>query len=292
MTDDSRYQSSGYTEAELRKEIAQLRDELITVKKQCKRLQEQLQVEKGLKEQLDKMLAIEVANNLEANEGNKGIFGKLRVLTGLTTVHRLELDQDHAQHEDERMKQLHKIKELTIDNESLQKELDLLKRTSHKEDPQRHLQRTNEDHMIHPGTQPAANQRYLLTDDWERPMHHMTVPVQDSIYQQRGNTRPPPQPFLTRDQTPLRAPLGQEQHQFQFQYQQSPPPPYRNSSYADMGDSWRSPLLEATRPSCAMDDPGVPMEVPFDPNLTCPHCGRQFRKGCIQSFREHARSCQ
>ena len=138
--------------------------------------------------------------------------------------------------------------------------------------------------MIHPGTQPT-NQH---TNDREWPTCHMTAPVESSFYQQRGNPHPPPQPFLTREQPSTGAHLEQGQHQFQFQ-SGPPPPPRQSSSYEEVGGFRRALSSDASR---ARDGLGVPVEVPFDPNLTCPHCGRQFRKGCIQSFREHASSCR
>ena len=33
-------------------------------------------------------------------------------------------------------------------------------------------------------------------------------------------------------------------------------------------------------------------QIPFDPNLVCPKCGRQFRRGQIQKFRKHHDGCQ
>lgn len=32
-------------------------------------------------------------------------------------------------------------------------------------------------------------------------------------------------------------------------------------------------------------------DAPFDPNLECPTCGRRFKIGQIQMFRQHAASC-
>jgi hypothetical protein len=32
-------------------------------------------------------------------------------------------------------------------------------------------------------------------------------------------------------------------------------------------------------------------EAPDDPNLECPTCGRKFKIGQIQMFRQHAASC-
>ncbi|KAL5505565.1 hypothetical protein EMCRGX_G007018 [Ephydatia muelleri] len=248
MTSVNSYQRSSGTETEPWKEITQLRDELNVVRQQyekerreCEKLRAQLVAEKGLREQFDRMLALEVANNMEESEAKGGLFGKLRALTGLTTVHKLELGQDLAQREDENLKQLTKIQQLTIENERLQHKLDLLKFNTHQEDPQSYLthqlkmeneqlkqevellrsrstQHSNGDHMIHPGTQPT-NQH---TNDREWPTCNMTAPVESSFYQQRGNPHPQPQPFLTREQSSTRAHLEQGQHQFQFQ---SGPPP-------------------------------------------------------------------
>ena len=36
---------------------------------------------------------------------------------------------------------------------------------------------------------------------------------------------------------------------------------------------------------------GVGEDAPFDPNLECPTCGRQFKIGQIQLFRQHAATC-
>ena len=33
-------------------------------------------------------------------------------------------------------------------------------------------------------------------------------------------------------------------------------------------------------------------QIPFDPNLICPKCGRQFRRGEIQKLRKHHDGCQ
>ena len=38
--------------------------------------------------------------------------------------------------------------------------------------------------------------------------------------------------------------------------------------------------------------PDDSFEIPFDPNLVCPKCGRQFRRGEIQKLRKHHRACQ
>ena len=43
-----------------------------------------------------------------------------------------------------------------------------------------------------------------------------------------------------------------------------------------------------------MDQPtsyGQPIELPYDPNLVCPKCGRRFRRGEIQKFRKHHEGC-
>ena len=38
--------------------------------------------------------------------------------------------------------------------------------------------------------------------------------------------------------------------------------------------------------------PDDSFEIPFDPNLVCPKCGRQFRRGEIQKLRKHHITCQ
>lgn len=38
------------------------------------------------------------------------------------------------------------------------------------------------------------------------------------------------------------------------------------------------------------DSPGDSFEIPYDPNLVCPRCGRQFRRGEIQKLRRHYNS--
>ena len=44
-------------------------------------------------------------------------------------------------------------------------------------------------------------------------------------------------------------------------------------------------------PNDSINDPEQSFEIPFDPNLVCPKCGRQFRRGEIQKFRKHHEGC-
>ena len=44
-------------------------------------------------------------------------------------------------------------------------------------------------------------------------------------------------------------------------------------------------------PNDSVTDPEQSFEIPFDPNLICPKCGRQFRRGEIQKFRKHHEGC-
>ena len=44
-------------------------------------------------------------------------------------------------------------------------------------------------------------------------------------------------------------------------------------------------------PNESINDPEQSFEIPFDPNLVCPKCGRQFRRGEIQKFRKHHEGC-
>ena len=52
---------------------------------------------------------------MEESEAKGGLFGRLRALTGLTTVHKLELSQDLAQRKDADLKQLTKVRECFLD---------------------------------------------------------------------------------------------------------------------------------------------------------------------------------
>ena len=44
-------------------------------------------------------------------------------------------------------------------------------------------------------------------------------------------------------------------------------------------------------PNNSITDPEQSFEIPFDPNLVCPKCGRQFHRGEIQKFRKHHEGC-
>ena len=44
-------------------------------------------------------------------------------------------------------------------------------------------------------------------------------------------------------------------------------------------------------PNESINDPEQSFEIPYDPNLVCPKCGRQFRRGEIQKFRKHHEGC-
>ena len=44
-------------------------------------------------------------------------------------------------------------------------------------------------------------------------------------------------------------------------------------------------------PNESINDPEQCFEIPYDPNLICPKCGKQFRRGEIQKFRKHHEGC-
>ena len=44
-------------------------------------------------------------------------------------------------------------------------------------------------------------------------------------------------------------------------------------------------------PNDSITDPEQSFDIPYDPNLVCPKCGRQFRRGEIQKFRKHHEGC-
>ena len=54
------------------------------------------------------------------------------------------------------------------------------------------------------------------------------------------------------------------------------------------------PIHQCRDDSGRMDQPtsyDQPTEIPFDPNLVCLKCGRQFRRGEVQKFMKHHERC-
>ena len=103
--------------------------------------------------------------------------------------------------------------------------------------------------------------------------HHMTAPVEDRCYQ---CGQPHPQSF-SMEQHPSWAPHNQCPPQQRGHYQ-SQSQSHQDLRFTDA--DWRN---TSSSPGGISD---VPSEAPpLNPNLNCPHCGRQFRKGDIQNFR-------
>ena len=114
--------------------------------------------------------------------------------------------------------------------------------------------------------------------------------------------------------------LGQAQQKQQQQPSASPSQPAAYSSataessskhsVSDSSDVAENPLIEGidkdmleaqheiekmyTDPAESIEGTGHDdsFQIPFDPNLICPKCGRQFRRGEIQKLRKHHDGCQ
>ena len=111
----------------------------------------------------------------------------------------------------------------------------------------------------------------------------ITAPVEDSCYQQGPQCGQPHPQSYSMEQHPSWAPHNQCPPQQRGHYQ------FQSQSHQDVrftDANWRN---TSSSPGGISD---VPSEAPpLDPNLTCPHCRKQFRKGDIQNFRLHANTC-
>ena len=107
---------------------------------------------------------------------------------------------------------------------------------------------------------------YLLTQQPSRSEDHMMKPPRAVL---------PGVPHCRDHGHHMTAPVEDSYYQFQS---------HQDLKFTD--EDWRK---ASSSPGVISD---VPSEAPpLDPNLTCPHCGRQFRKGDIQNFRLHANTC-
>ena len=172
---------------------------------------------------------------------------------------------------------------------------------------QPHAQQHNPqlDHTAHSPWEPAATYARSQSDlgqhlPWQ----------QESLYKHR-------QQHVYHHQSPI-VPQQQQQHYYRDPvFPTSWPPPQAVAvssaelSYSlassDNSDVAENPLIEGMEkdmlaaqeevhkmyadPNDSITDPEQSFEIPFDPNLVCPKCGRQFRRGEIQKFRKHHEGC-
>ena len=117
------------------------------------------------------------------------------------------------------------------------------------------------------------------------PLQHATAPTDQQGYQQ--GAPPTQQPLIDAEQYPLhnhRSPQQGGCDQFLFQFQ-SP----LNQGLGCVDRRGSSHNHHHHHSGCI---PNVPSDdLLLDPNLKCLRCGRQFRKGDIQAFRQHANDC-
>ena len=164
------------------------------------------------------------------------------------------------------------------------------------------------DHTAHPPSGPPAI--YVRSQRRQLPWQ------QEPLYQQQ---------HIYHHQSPIVPPQQQQQHHYYrdpvFPTSWSPPPAVEGSSLvsskaelsyspasSDDSDVADNPLIQGidrdmmladqdevhklyADPDDSINDPEQSFEIPFDPNLVCPKCGRQFRRGEIQKFRKHHEGC-